>query len=70
MIKCALAEGMDRDECKNLPTPIDAIDSIQAVPAEHFFKLHEILDEKLGPGFSIRVGQQMKIDDYGVLGLS
>ena len=24
----------------------------------------------LGPGFSVRVGQEMKIEDYGVLGLS
>jgi len=70
VIAYALAEGMNREECDNLPTPIDEIESVQAVPADHFFKLHEILDEKLGPGFSVRVGQQMKIDDYGVLGLS
>lgn len=66
----AIAEGMTRNEFMNLPTPITAIDSIQAVPADEFFKLHEMIDEKLGPGFSIRVGQQMKIEDYGVLGLS
>jgi len=66
----AITEGMTRSEFMNLPTPITAIDSIQAVPADEFFKLHEIIDEKLGPGFSIRVGQQMKIEDYGVLGLS
>ena len=70
MLNCAIAEGMSRDDFKNLPTPIDTIDSIRAVPADHFFELHEILDEKLGPGFSVRVGQQMKIEDYGVLGLS
>ncbi len=70
MLDCAIAEGMSRDDFKNLPTPIDAIENIQAVPADHFFELHEILDEKLGPGFSVRVGQQMKIEDYGVLGLS
>ena len=70
ILNCAIAEGMSRDDFKNLPTPIDAIDNIQAVPADHFFELHEILDEKPGPGFSVRVGQQMKIEDYGVLGLS
>ena len=70
MLNCAISEGMARDDFMDLPTPIDTIDSIQAVPADHFFELHEILDEKLGPGFSVRVGQQMKIDDYGVLGLS
>ncbi len=66
----AIAEGKQRDDFLDLPTPIDAIDTIQAVPADHFFLLHEILDQDLGPGFAVRVGQQMKIDDYGVLGLS
>ena len=70
MLYYAIEEGMERDDFRHLPTPIDAIDSIQAVPADHFFGLHELLDEKLGPGFSVRVGQEMKIDDYGVLGLS
>ena len=70
MIHHAMSEGMDRDEFKNLPTPVDAIEHIQAVPADHFFELHEILDKRLGPGFSVRVGQEMKMDDYGVLGLS
>ena len=65
-----MAEGMQRDEFSQLPTPIEDIDQLQAVPADHFFELHEFLDERLGPGFSIRVGQQMKIEDYGVLGLS
>jgi len=53
-----------------LPTPIDYLDKIQAIPADEFFAFHEFLDQKLGPGFSVRVGQQMVIDDYGVLGLS
>ncbi|MFY0654589.1 MAG: AraC family transcriptional regulator ligand-binding domain-containing protein [Cyclobacteriaceae bacterium] len=66
----AISEGMSRDDFLQLPTPIDTIDNIQAVPADHFFELHELVDEKLGPGFSVRVGQQMKIEDYGVLGLS
>ncbi len=70
MINHALNEGMTRDEFKDLPTPIDSIDNIQAVPANHFFELHEQLDKKLGPGFSVRVGQQMEMEDYGVLGLS
>lgn len=70
MLKHALAEGIDRNVFLDLPTPIDGIDKIQAVPAEHFFYLHEVIDDHLGPGFSVRVGQQMKIEDYGVLGLS
>lgn len=70
MIDYALSEGLTRDYFENLPTPIDSIENIQAVPASHFFELHEKLDEKLGSGFSVRLGQQMKIEDYGVLGLS
>ena len=66
----ALEEGMQREDFKNLPVPIEALDKVQAVPANQFFELHEKLDQTLGPGFSVRVGQQMKIDDYGVLGLS
>lgn len=70
MLNCAIAEGMRREDFMNLPTPIDTIDDLQAIPADEFFSLHELLDEKLGPGYGVRVGQQMKIEDYGVLGLS
>lgn len=70
VIDHAIYEGMTRNYFKDLPTPIDSVDSIQAVPADHFFELHEKLDKVLGPGFSVRVGRQMKIEDYGVLGLS
>ena len=70
MLDCAFAEGMQRNDFITLPTPVDAIEHIRAVPADHFFELHEFLDDKLGPGFSVRVGRQMKIEDYGVLGLS
>lgn len=70
VINHAIAEGMTRNDFIKLPTPMSDIDNIQAVPADEFFKLHEMIDERLGPGFSVRVGQQMKIEDYGVLGLS
>lgn len=70
MLNQALAEGMRVQDFSDLPTSYETIDDLQAVPADHFFYLHEFLDEQLGPGFSIRVGQEMKIDDYGVLGLS
>lgn len=70
MINCAIAEGMVKEEFMNLPTPINAIDGLQVVSADEFLSLHEMLDDKLGPSFGVRVGQQMKIDDYGVLGLS
>lgn len=70
VIEYALKEGMKREEFIDLPTPYNTLHEVQAVPAEHFFELHEKLDQTLGPGFSVRVGQQMKIEDYGVLGLS
>jgi len=70
MISCALSEGMSKDDFDWLPVPISAMDTAQAVPADVFFSLHERLDEELGPGFSVRVGLQMQIEDYGVLGLS
>lgn len=70
MINCALLEGMTREDFKDLPIPIESMKDIQAVPADRFFELHELLDKRLGAGFSIRVGQQMKMEDYGVLGLS
>ena len=65
-----MAEGMTQEDFMHYKTPFDAIDALQAIPAEEFFTVHELLDEKLGPGFGVRVGQQMKIEDYGVLGLS
>lgn len=70
MIDCALLEGMTLEDFKSLPIPIASLKELQAVPADNFFELHEFLDEQLGSGFSVRVGQQMKMDDYGVLGLS
>lgn len=70
IIHHALSEGMSQEDFKNLPVPMDAIQDIQAVPADHFFETHEMIDQVLGPGFSVRVGQEMKMDDYGVLGLS
>ncbi|MEO1436398.1 MAG: AraC family transcriptional regulator ligand-binding domain-containing protein [Bacteroidota bacterium] len=70
MINHALAEGMERSDFVRQPVDINRLHEIQAVPADHFFQLHEFLDERLGPGFSIRVGQEMKMEDYGVLGLS
>ena len=70
LINHALYEGLNRDFLQSIPTPIDEISKLKAVPADHFFELHELLDEKLGPGFSVRVGQEMKLDDYGVLGLA
>ncbi len=70
MINHALQEGMSKEDFRDLPIPIGALHDVQAVPADNFFALHEMLDEVLGPGFAARIGQEMKMDDYGVLGLS
>ena len=70
MIHHAIKEGLSEADLKDIRTPLEAIDSLNAVPADHFFELHEFLDQQLGPGFSVRIGQEMKMEDYGVLGLS
>lgn len=70
VIEHALTEGMKMEDFKDLAIPIDSLHDVKAVPADQFFELHERIDQTLGPGFAIRVGQQMKIEDYGVLGLS
>jgi AraC-like DNA-binding protein len=70
MIDQALSEGLSKEMLRANSFPVDGLGDIQAVPAEQFFGLHEYLDDTLGPGFAARVGQAMKIDDYGVLGLS
>ncbi|MEZ4939938.1 MAG: AraC family transcriptional regulator ligand-binding domain-containing protein [Saprospiraceae bacterium] len=70
LIDHALHEGLTAEDLKQLSIPVEPVQNLQAVPADVFFELHEVLDQALGPGFSVRVGQQMKMDDYGVLGLS
>ena len=68
MLNWAIEEGMVKADFRDLSIPYEEMDNYQAVPAEDFFQLHEMLDDK--PGVGVRVGQQMKIEDYGVLGLS
>lgn len=70
MIGQAHSEGLSNTALAGFAIPDDQLLAWGAVPAERFFELHENLDELLGPGFAVRVGQEMKIDDYGVLGLS
>ncbi len=70
MIQYAITEGMSESDFEHLPFPMSSIQDMKAVPAELFFELHEYLDDTPGPGYAVRVGQQMKIKDCGVLGLS
>ena len=66
----AINEGLD-PEAIPLISPINSsTQGPQLVPADAFFALHEIVDQALPPGYALRVGQAMEMDDYGVLGLS
>jgi AraC-like DNA-binding protein len=70
MLNCAIEEGMSREDFMDLSSPINALDHLQVISVEEFLSLHELLADKLGRGFAVRVGQKMIIEDYGVLGLS
>ena len=70
MLNCAIEEGMSREDFLDLSLSINELDHLQVVAAEEFLTLHELLADKLGRGFAVRVGQKMHIEDYGVLGLS
>lgn len=70
MLNCAIAEGMTEEDFANWETSLEEAKKLEVISAEEFLTAHELLDDKLGPGFGVRVGQQMVIEDYGVLGLS
>jgi AraC-like DNA-binding protein len=70
ILNCAIAEGMSSTDFENWPITLQNAENLKFIAADEHLKAHELLDEKLKPGFAIRVGQQMKLDDYGVLGLS
>ncbi len=70
MLACALAEGLSEDVLASWPLSGEAASGVQVIAADAFLTAHELLDAHLGPGFGVRVGQQMVIEDYGVLGLS
>ncbi|MEM9921026.1 MAG: AraC family transcriptional regulator ligand-binding domain-containing protein [Bacteroidota bacterium] len=70
MLNWAISEGMSREDFMDWPTSMQEAEQLEFISADEFLTAHELLDDRLGPGFGVRVGQQMKIDDYGVLGLS
>lgn len=70
MLNCALDEGIPKEELDQLETTLEAAHHLQVVDAEKFLELHELFEEKIDSGFSVRVGQKMIIEDYGVLGLA
>lgn len=70
MLNCAIAEGMTPEDFADWRTSLEEAKKLEVISAEEFLTAHELLDDQLGPGFGVRVGQQMVIEDYGVLGLS
>lgn len=70
ILNCAIAEGLTEADIEDLPISLEDADNLKFVSADEHLRAHELLDKKLSPGFAIRVGAQMKMDDYGVLGLS
>lgn len=68
MIGQAREEGLDASILAQLLKPLSG--SVKAVAASEFFALHETLEHHFGPGFAVRVGASMRLEDYGVLGLS
>lgn len=70
MLHCALAEGLSQEDFREWPTSLEDAQQRDLIAAEEFLTAHERLDELLGPGFGVRVGQHMVIEDYGVLGFS
>ena len=63
-------EGMSSEVVSHLGISDIIQSKSKYAPTEPFFELYEIIDRHLKPGFSIRVGQQMVLDDYDVLGLA
>jgi len=78
VIKSIFKKVVDQAEKEGLPLKAISHLGIEKIlnneskyaPTEPFFELYEIIDKYLDPGFSIRVGQKMMLDDYGVLGLA
>lgn len=70
ILNCAIAEGMSRKDFEDWSTSLEEAENLKFVSADEHLNAHELLEKKLKPGFAVRVGQQMEIEDYGVLGLS
>lgn len=70
MFNFAQQEGLEPELLQSFSPHLSELEGKSAVPADHFFALHEYLGQHLGPGFAVRIGQAMEIEDYGVLGLS
>lgn len=70
VVEQAQKEGLHHKTISHLRIEDILHTSSKYAPTAPFFELYEIIDKYLEPGFSIRVGQQMVLDDYDVLGLA
>src|SRR6056297_49773 len=70
VVDLAKSEGIPEDVLSDLSINNILNDPSNYAPTSTFFDLYEVLDIHLAPAFSVRVGQLMELDDYGVLGLA
>jgi len=63
-------EGLPQETSSHLGITEILENESKYAPTKLFFELYEIIDRYLEPGFSLRVGQLMELDDYDVLGLA
>ena len=70
VVDLAISEGIPEDVLSDLSVNSILTDPSNYAPTRTFFDLYEVIDIHLDPAFSIRVGQLMELDDYGVLGLA
>lgn len=66
----AVKEGLPPETVSHLGIGEILQNNSKYAPTDPFFELYEIIDQHLQPGFSIRVGKLMVLDDYDVLGLA
>lgn len=69
VVNQVLSEGLTEDAIPSIPL-LEGNVRPEAVPADLFFELHEVAHNELPTGCALRVGSNMEMDDYGVLGLS
>lgn len=66
----AISEGIPENVLSDLSINKILNDPSDYAPTSTFFDLYEAIDIHLDSAFSVRVGQLMELDDYGVLGLA
>src|SRR6056297_3977841 len=70
VVDLAKSEAIPKDVLSQLSINSILNDPSNYAPTSKLFELYEVIDTYLDPAFSVRVGQLMELDDYGVLGLA